>query len=433
MLYTNRDLQLNNLNAISRLLENANYLNEQECIYRPEMVPIRENSRIQRDIIRLEDFVDFALANGITEGGYALAQICEASGVSQDNIVFSVDEVSVLEDFEMEDTVRKLLEAGQEVYACPVSSNDISYILAESVVNAADACLDNDNEDYCDYLLEAYINDKFDILLSEQYIVEGVLDKIKDTVGSGIDSIKDKAGKARDFIADKAGNVKDHIFAAGRKIKGYGSDAYDKVGELKDKLSTSAGNAKNWTARKISSLKTIAREKYNSGKKGLETFKNKAADFGGNIKGRVSNAYGYAANKIGQGRDYIKDKAGKIKDKIGDGIDYLSEKLRRKKVNEAALFENEGLSAVPSNSGKCSGSSCGKGFGDFVSDTWNTAKRKISSAYDTAMHSNNQEAKKAAKGNGPYGGFLSSFGYGKENGSSSTGNQASMGNTLPSS
>lgn len=425
MLYTNRDLQLNNLNAISRLLENANYLNEQECIYRPEMVPIRENSRIQRDIIRLEDFVDFALANGITEGGYALAQICEASGVSQDNIVFSVDEVSVLEDFEMEDTVRKLLEAGQEVYACPVSSNDISYILAESVVNAADACLDNDNEDYCDYLLEAYINDKFDILLSEQYIIEGVLDKIKDTVGSGIDSIKDKASKARDFIADKAGNVKDHIFAAGRKIKGYGSDAYDKVGELKDKLSTSAGNAKNWTARKISSLKTIAREKYNSGKKGLEAFKNKAADFGGNIKGKASNAYGYVADKMGQGRDYIKDKAGKIKDKISDGIDYLSEKLRRKKVNEAALFF-EDLNTVPSDTGgngKCSGSSCGnfgKGFNQRKADQLSAAitNRPNNNNNDDSIWSTISKGAKTVRN-------WFSGGNGK--------NSASMGETPPSS
>lgn len=282
MLYTSRNLQINRLNDISRLLENANYLTEQECIYRPEMVPIRENLRIGKDVIRLEDFVDYALANGITEGGYALAQICESSGVSQDNIVFSVDEVSVLEDGEMEDTVRQLLEKGQTVYTCPISSNDIAYILAESVTNAADICLSQGNEDYCDELIEAYINDRFDILLSENYIVESVFDTVKNKVGSWIDGAKSTAKN------------------------------------LKDKIIGSASDARNWAARKISSLRTIARNK-------LDVAEDRAGHLGDNVKGMFN-----------RGKNFVTNNANLLKTKINNGIEYLGKKLKRKKMQESA-------------------------------------------------------------------------------------------------
>lgn len=294
MLYTTRNLQINSLNEISRLLENANYLTEQECIYRPEMVPIRENLRIQKDIIRLEDFVDYALANGITEGGYALAQICEASGVSQDNIVFSVDEVSILEDSEMEDTVRQLLEKGQTVYACPISRYDIAYMLAESVTDAANICLSQGNEDYCDELLEAYINDRFDILLSEEFIVESVLDQARSKAGSWIDNAK---MSARD---------------------------------LHDKVVNSANDAKNWAARKISSLRTVARNK-------LDVAEDRAGHLGDNASAFMSKSRGFVTNN-----------ANLLKSKINNGIEYLGNKLKKKKLSET--------------SGIATSNSYGKGF-----------------------------------------------------------------------
>lgn len=284
MLYTNRNLQINRLEQVSRLLENANYLTEQECIYRPEMVPIRENLRIGRDVIRLEDFVDYALANGITEGGYALAQICEANGISQDNIVFSVDEVSVLEDSEMEDTVRQLLEKGQTVYSCPISSNDIAYILAESITDAANICLSQGNEDYCDELLEAYINDRFDILLNEEYIVESILDSTKSKAESWLNKSKMS------------------------------------INDLHDKIVNSAQDAKNWSARKISALRTVSKNK-------LDVAEDRAGHLGDN-----------ASNFINKTRVFVTNNANLLKSKINNGIDYLNKK--RKKLTETSGISN---------------------------------------------------------------------------------------------
>ena len=224
MLYSDRDLRANSINNVSRLLENASYLTEQECIYYPDMVPIRENKRLQRDIIRLEDFIDYSLANGITEGGYALSQICEASGIEPDTVAFSVDEVSILEDVEMDDTVRGLLDAGAKVYAAPINESDMAYVMTESVVDAMLVSMEQGNDEYGDALFEAFISDDFDTYLNEEFILESIQDKLQ--------SIK--------------------------------SGAQNYIDKIQDTISQAAGKSKNWIARKISSLRSLAVKAKNS-------------------------------------------------------------------------------------------------------------------------------------------------------------------------
>lgn len=204
MLYSSRDLYRSNIDEITRLLENASYLTEQECIYYPEMVPIRENTRLNRNIIRLEDFVDYSLANGITDGGYSLAQICEASNVPQESIVFSVDEVTVLEDYDMEDTVRRILDSGHQVYASPISENNPTYIITEAVMQAVIAADNQGYYDYADQLFEAYIEDDFDTYLSEDYIVQSLYDSFGDYIDNIVNSVRKNWNNARHFAAEKA-------------------------------------------------------------------------------------------------------------------------------------------------------------------------------------------------------------------------------------
>lgn len=367
MIYSDSNTHLNSLNEISRLLEHANYLTEQECIYRPEMVPIRENKRLQKDIIRLEDFVDYAISNGITEGGYALAQICEANGASQDNIVFSVDEVSVLEDTEMEDTVKELLNRGQQVYACPINSNDIAYILGEAVVETADKCLTENNEEYCDTLLEAYINDNFNILLSEEYILESIFSKIKDKAGALYDKAKTTAS------------------------------------DIRNRISTSAKNAKNWTARKIATGRELLRKMGGHIADGAEYAKDKLYAAGNKIK----SGAGYLKDKaieFGKGtKQFVSDNYNKLKDKISKGMDYLSEKLKRKKVQESAE-----LDGIAGNSyGKCDSSTgnCGKGFLDSAKNTVNKA------LYGSSQNSGNSGLGALRRGLSGNNGYDSGHGY----------------------
>ena len=217
MVYTEEDLKTSSIDEAMSLLENTSYLTDQESQYFPEMVPIRENSRLQRNIVRLEDLVEYSYANGITEAGISLAQICEASKIDQNSVAFSVDEVSVLEDAEMEDTARLLIESGAEVYLAPINENDIAYILAESVIEAMIVSEEEGQEEYGDALFEAFISNDYETLLAEDFITESLSNKFA-SAGKSIESLKDR---------------------------------------LSNTISQGARNSRNLAARKVSSLKTL--------------------------------------------------------------------------------------------------------------------------------------------------------------------------------
>lgn len=217
MLYTASQMQKTSLDEATELLSNASYLTESESRYYPEMVPIRENARIGKNLVRVEDLVEYALSNGITDGGVALEQICEASQVDKDSIALSVDEVSVLEDSNMEDTVRGLRDAGAIVYAAPISESDVAYKLSESVVNEMLESLSNGDEDKCDALFEAYINDNFDYIFSES------------SCGSMADKVVKSAKKSKNWAAKKVSSLRTLIGKAADKKKSSGSSVFGKA------------------------------------------------------------------------------------------------------------------------------------------------------------------------------------------------------------
>ena len=172
MLFSAQDLKTTALDEATALLEGASYLSDAEAQYHPQMVPIRENARLGKNVVRVEDLVEYSLANGITDGGCALQQICEASGVDMDSVVFSVDETSILESVDMEDTVRGLKLAGATVYAAPLSENNVASLLANTVADFMVMGEASGQTDATDGLLEAYINDSFDVLFSEDVVAE---------------------------------------------------------------------------------------------------------------------------------------------------------------------------------------------------------------------------------------------------------------------
>ena len=221
MLYTASQMQRTSLDEATELLSNASYLTESESRYYPEMVPIRENARIGKNLVRVEDLVEYALSNGIPDGGVALEQICEASQVDKDTIALSVDEVSILEDSNMEETVRGLRDVGAIVYAAPISESDVAYKLSEAVVNNMLESLANGDEDSCDALFEAYINDNFDYIFSES------------SCGSSCSSVADKvvksAEKSKNWAAKKVSSLRTLIGKATSKKKSSGSSVFGKA------------------------------------------------------------------------------------------------------------------------------------------------------------------------------------------------------------
>lgn len=221
MLFTAQQMRTSALDEATALLENASYLSDAEARYYPEMVPVRENTRLQKNVVRVEDLVEYSMSNGIDDGGVALKQICEASNIDMSSVVFSVDEVSVLEDVNMEDTVRGLIQAGVQVYAAPVSEADMASIMAESVAELMLFGEETGQSEVTDSLLEAFVDDDFEYLFNENEMVA---------------KVKEKASRAKGAIVTQATDVASKVEAAVKQ-------AHNK--------------SRQWLAKKISAFRTV--------------------------------------------------------------------------------------------------------------------------------------------------------------------------------
>ena len=221
MLFKQNEL-VNPLDEAAQLLESSQFLNESESAYQPYMVPIRESKQYGSNLIKVEDLVEYSLANGIIDANYAIDSVCEANDIERDTIAFSIDESIAIYDEEMLDTARCLREAGYSVMVAPISNMNPVYQLVESVVDAMAEYTYTENEDYCDSLFEALISDDYDTVFSEA----AILDKAKAGAKSIKNSVVSGAKNAKKFASDK--------LAALRK----------KYRELKAKAASATGSAK---------------------------------------------------------------------------------------------------------------------------------------------------------------------------------------------
>ena len=176
MLYNANDLQTSVIDEAMALLEGANYLTESESRYYPEMVPIRENDRLGCKLMRIEDLVEYSLANGISDSAIAVHQICEAAKVDPSEIGFTVDEVNLLEDVELEETIRNIIQSNPEIpfFAAPISENDMASVITNAAVGTLAQALDEGSADYGFALFEAYVDNDFQTLLNEDFVVEQI-------------------------------------------------------------------------------------------------------------------------------------------------------------------------------------------------------------------------------------------------------------------
>ena len=226
MLYKEEDLNPYSIDEVFSLMENASYLSDKESKYYPEIVPIRENTRLDKYIVRLEDLIDYSNANGIIDGSIAIQNIAESNNISISDIAFAVDEVSVLEDAHIEDTVRNILGAGGDVYVAPISENDFCYVLSESII---DLMLEEDqygNTEFSDAIFEAFIEDDLEDIFNEGTFAKNIYNKLTNRNGFSDQQIQQDSQSLR----QKMGNA----------------------------ITQAYSNSKNWTARKISSLKDLA-------------------------------------------------------------------------------------------------------------------------------------------------------------------------------
>lgn len=250
MLFKQSELTGSCLDEAIQLIDNSSFLFESESFYHPSMVSVRENQRLGLNLIKMEDLVEYSLANGICDAEEAVRSVCEENSIDLNTIGFSVNETSIITDPEMADTVRFFKENGLDVYVNQISSLDPVYQLSSSIVEAMINNAGTNNEEYFDHLFESFILDEsYDEILSESEI---------------IDNIKSKAEG------------------------------------IKNSVTQAATDAKNYSAKKLASLKSIYRQ----------------------LKGKLSSAYGSAKqtiraqmDKVSQGIDYLKNKISSEKDK----------------------------------------------------------------------------------------------------------------------
>lgn len=224
MLFKQEDLTTP-VDEAATLLEESMYLNDAESSYHPYMIPVRESKQYEANVVKIEDLVEYSMANGITEAQYAIDQVCEANEISVDTLAFSIDEANAFYDEEMLDTAVQLREAGAAVVVAPISHLDPMYQITEAVVDTMMECTGTEDEEAADALFEAFIMDDYDSVFAEAAIVE----KVK-TKGAAVKaSVSAKASNAKKAGSEKLAALREKLRSLKEKAKGLTGKAKEKA------------------------------------------------------------------------------------------------------------------------------------------------------------------------------------------------------------
>lgn len=152
------------------LLNRMDYLTEAEAQYSPIMVPVVENSSLGEGahVIRLEDMISFAEANGIEDLGYAVSAVCEASEVEPSTVVFSVQEDHLYADDDLADLAADIMNEGVAIVGTTLPDSDPFSFLAEVAI-----VHDTIHEDE-ESLIEAYVNGEFEKFFMTEAAIEAM-------------------------------------------------------------------------------------------------------------------------------------------------------------------------------------------------------------------------------------------------------------------
>lgn len=254
-------------------LNKLEYLDESDCSYTPSMVNVFYNNRLDKDLIKLEQFVQYADINGISDAGYAISSVCESNRVSLSNIGFVVDEASVLADDDLVETSKFLRENGFQVVVTPESDDSLYY----QELNEA---LDMD----ANYAFEDSIN-----LLA--YCEEfSPIKAIRDFGGKVYDKAADIGNSIKNRVSKNYNDIKDAVTSSPKILSRKLASIRKAIDGKQKQLSKAAGDAKIFLQRQIGKLKkayNIVKSKLASAK---DTVVNKAKDAGNWVSNKVSGA-----------------------------------------------------------------------------------------------------------------------------------------------
>lgn len=295
MLIQNSVIQEESMDLLG-LLDNLEYVAESESNYPAIMVPIQYNSRLDKDLVHLEDFVRYADYNDIDDGGYALATVCEANGVSTGNIGFVVNEASIYADDDLYNTAKMLRENAYVVAIAPISEDSTYYRELEEALE-----LDDEYGTFEESVnLLAYCE-------AFETIGNGV-NKAKESISNVYNSAKEKMSSVGDSISNAASGVANRVKTNAKNVKNFFSGSINKlsnklaairkaIGNNVAKLGRAAGSVKDGIKNRISKLKDAASSVWSK----IVSLKNKAVD-------GVSNAASTVKNKVSGAWDTVKSK-----------------------------------------------------------------------------------------------------------------------------
>lgn len=205
------------LDEATAIVGSTKMLIHENTEYFPELVIIRESREYNTNIIRIEDLVEYATSNGITNGTQAIINVCEASDVYPSTVSLSLDEVNAYVDQEMLDTAKQFSEAGFKVFLNPISKHDPVYELAESTFDKIHDLMQRGEEISADELMDAYLNDDFETLKEQTDInpQNKILQKLKRVPQEVASNINDK-----EYLGKKMASMRNLYYSLRNKANG---------------------------------------------------------------------------------------------------------------------------------------------------------------------------------------------------------------------
>ena len=184
MLFKKEDLALNEAMSI---LENAEYLSEDECLLDPNTIPVFENARLDMHIVTYNDMVKLSESYGL-DADECLQCVAETNQIDPSTIAVAIDEADSIVDPD-------IVTDFPQVVINPISEESLAYKFCEACV---DAYAETADEDYLwfaideSYLLEA---DKAPETKKKK---EGLVSRIKGAAGAVADQFKSTRNKLFD-------------------------------------------------------------------------------------------------------------------------------------------------------------------------------------------------------------------------------------------
>ena len=207
------------------LLDQLDILGEADFMdaYPASMVPIVHVNRLGQDLIKLESFMDYSQANGISNGGNAITKVCDACGCPIDNIAFMVSEANMYADDDLIDTVAQICEAGFDVHLIAEPDDSIySVKLREAMVMDEPYDKLEECENLANYCMYPIIQEA-GMMEDTKNTIAKKLAAVRKAIAQQVMKVNNATGSAKVFANNQLKKLK----SAAEALKGRLVDAYE--------------------------------------------------------------------------------------------------------------------------------------------------------------------------------------------------------------